>query len=113
MDKIDLAHETCLPCQGGVAPMPMPEALNLLKNLNIAWSINSLGHLERIFLVKNFKEALNLANKLGDTAEEAKHHPDLLVSYGKLKVEIWTHKIDGLTKSDFILAAKFDQALAA
>ena len=112
MNKTNLAYETCLPCQGGVAPMAMPEALDLLKNLDIAWSINSLGHLERIFLVKNFKEAINLARDLGDIAEEAKHHPDLLVSYGKLKVEIWTHKIDGLSKSDFILAAKFDQALA-
>jgi 4a-hydroxytetrahydrobiopterin dehydratase len=110
-DKIDLSKESCVPCQGGISPMPLPEAQKLLKNLHVEWSINSLGHLERIFLLKNFTQAINLAVKLGEVAEGEGHHPDLFVSYGKLKAEIWTHKIDGLTKSDFILAAKFDNLL--
>jgi 4a-hydroxytetrahydrobiopterin dehydratase len=110
-DKIELAKESCLPCQGGVPPMAMTEAQKLLMELHAEWSINNLGHLERVFLVKNFMEALNLASTLGHIAERENHHPDFLVSFGKLKAEIWTHKVDGLTRADFVLAAKFDQAI--
>jgi 4a-hydroxytetrahydrobiopterin dehydratase len=109
-EKMDLAKETCIPCQGGVPPMAMIEAQKFLNSLHVEWSINSSGHLERVFLVKNFSEALNLAVRLGQIAETQAHHPDFLVSYGKLKAEIWTHKVDGLTRADFVLAAKFDDA---
>lgn len=91
--------------------MAMTEARKILDQLHVEWSINSLGHLERVFLVKNFSEALHLANRLGDIAIEQAHHPDFLVCYDKLKAEIWTHKVDGLTRADFVLAAKFDQAM--
>jgi 4a-hydroxytetrahydrobiopterin dehydratase len=109
MNKARLANEVCEPCGGGVPPMPMKEALLLLKELNQAWSINAVGHLERVFLMKDFLSALRLASQLGEMAEASSHHPDLLVSYGKLAVEIWTHKIDGLSRADFVLAAKFDE----
>ncbi len=105
----DLAAEKCEPCQGGTPPMAINEALKILPSLNEAWALNSMGHLERVFLVKNFTEAMKLAVKLGTIADQAGHHPDLLVSYGKLKAEIWTHKIGGLSRADFVLAAKFDQ----
>ncbi len=111
-EKIDLAREKCVPCQGGVPPMAINEAQKVLSSLHEGWSINSAGHLERIFLVRNFADALNLAVKLGGVAEDAGHHPDLLVSYGKLRAEIWTHKIGGLSRSDFVLAAKFDEVVA-
>lgn len=110
-EKIDLAKETCVPCQGGVPSIAMVEAQKLLAQLHVEWSINSIGHLERVFLVKNFSQALGLAVKLGRIAEEQDHHPDFLLSYGKLKAELWTHKVDGLTRADFVLAAKFDEAV--
>lgn len=112
-EKLDLANEQCVPCQGQTPPMAINEAVKILSNLHEGWSINSVGHLERVVLVKNFLEALEVAVKLGAVAEEVGHHPDLLVSYGKLRVEIWTHKIGGLHHNDFVLAAKFDVALLA
>lgn len=104
----NLSSKKCEPCSGNALPMPEVEAIKLLQKLNQQWTINPLGHLERCFLVKNFKKSLELANNLGQIAEDEGHHPDLLVSYGKLQVEIWTHKIAGLSLADFILAAKFD-----
>lgn len=104
----NLAEEHCIPCQGNESPMAIPEAKTLLANLHEGWSINSAGHIERVFLLKNFAESLALAVKLGRIAESAGHHPDLLVSYGQLRAEIWTHKISGLSRADFVLAAKFD-----
>lgn len=105
----DLALEKCEPCQGGTPPMAINEALKILASLNEAWSLNSVGHLERTFLLKNFAEAMKLATKLAAISDQEGHHPDLLVSYGKLRAEIWTHKIGGLSRADFVLAAKFDQ----
>jgi len=110
-EKVDLAKENCVPCQGGVPPMAISEAQKVLANLHAGWAINSMGHLERVFLVRNFADALSLAVTLGAVAENAGHHPDLLVSYGKLRAEIWTHKIGGLSRSDFVLAAKFDEVV--
>jgi 4a-hydroxytetrahydrobiopterin dehydratase len=110
-EKTELAKEECIPCQGGVPPLAISEAQKVLTKLHEGWSINAAGHLERVFLLKNFVESLALAVKLGGIAENAGHHPDLLVSYGKLRAEIWTHKIGGLTRSDFVLAAKFDEIL--
>lgn len=107
-DTVDLSKTSCKPCSGAEPPMPMAKAKELLQKLDPAWALNESGHLERVFLVKNFVVALDLANKFGDIAEKEGHHPDLLVSYGKLTVEIWTHKINGLALSDFILAAKID-----
>lgn len=109
--KNNLAKDSCIPCQGGIPPMPLEEAKKILSELDKGWSINKAGHLERTMLVKNFSQALNLAVKLGAIADQENHHPDLLVSYGKVMIEIWTHKIQGLTRSDFVLAAKFDEAM--
>ncbi len=108
--KSSLAQEMCIPCQGNEAPMALPEAKKILAELHKDWSINSVGHLERVFLLKNFAESLAFAMKFGRVAELAGHHPDLLISYGQLRVEIWTHKISGLSRADFVLAAKIDEA---
>jgi 4a-hydroxytetrahydrobiopterin dehydratase len=109
--KNNLAKDSCIPCQGGIPPMPLEEAHQILQELDKGWSINKVGHLERTILVKNFSQALEVAVKLGAIADQENHHPDLLVSYGKIVVEIWTHKIQGLTRSDFVLAAKFDEVV--
>lgn len=88
------------------------EALQLfLKQLGGGWKVVEEHHLEKEYLFSDFKQALAFVNRAGAIAEEEGHHPDMLLSYGKVKVQIWTHKIDGLTESDFILAAKYDNLL--
>ena len=80
-----------------------------LYGIRKGWEIVREHHLEKEFCFKDFKKALVFANVIGHIAEEEGHHPDLYISWGKLKIQIWTHKIDGLTESDFILAAKIDE----
>lgn len=107
-----LADNQCVPCRGGVPPIAPARADVLLKELGSGWAINPKGHLERIYSFADFAGALAFANKVGAVAEAEGHHPDLYVAWGKCGVEIWTHKINGLTESDFFLAAKADRAFA-
>ncbi len=76
------------------------------------WSVIDNHHLEKQYKLRNFVEALELVNRIGAIAEEQKHHPDLFLAWGKVGVKIWTHKINGLTESDFVFAAKCDAARA-
>jgi len=91
--------------------MDRARAEELLGELDEGWVLNADGHLERTYAFSNFVEAIGFANRVGDIAEEQNHHPDLYVAWGKCTVEIWTHKIQGLTESDFYFAAKADRAL--
>ena len=88
-------------------------AEELLRALDDGWLLNSDGHLERVYRLQNFAQAMALANKVADIAEAEGHHPDLAIAWGKCQVEIWTHKIGGLTESDFYFAAKADRAFRA
>ncbi|MGD8495771.1 MAG: 4a-hydroxytetrahydrobiopterin dehydratase [Gemmatimonadales bacterium] len=108
----DLAEQTCVPCRGGVPPMEADEAERLLAELDDDWTVVETHHLEREFEFPDFAAALAFTNAIGEIAEEQGHHPDIHLSWGRVGVEIWTHKIDGLTESDFVLAAKFDRAYA-
>jgi 4a-hydroxytetrahydrobiopterin dehydratase len=109
MNSCNLSNKHCVPCKGGVPPIK-GEGLHLfLGQLGGGWKVAGEHHLEKEYLFKDFKEALAFTNKAGAIAEEEGHHPDIFLSYGKVKIEIWTHKIDGLTESDFILAAKYDK----
>ena len=108
---MSLADKQCIPCRGGVPPLPQARIDELLAELEPGWRLNSAGHLERCYEFRNFAEALAFANRVGAIAEQEAHHPDLHVAWGRCGVEIWTHKIDGLTESDFYLAAKADRAL--
>lgn len=108
-----LADNKCVPCRGGVPPMERSRAQAMLTELDPGWQLNAEGHLERVFPFKDFARSLELANKVGAIAEQEGHHPDLHVAWGKCAVEIWTHKIQGLTESDFYLAAKADRAFAS
>lgn len=106
--NFDLSKKRCIPCRGGVLPLKGDALKELASHLDKNWKIVDEHHIEREFSFKNFREALNFTNKIGEIAEEEGHHPDILLTYGKVKVQLWTHKIDGLSESDFILAAKFD-----
>jgi 4a-hydroxytetrahydrobiopterin dehydratase len=103
----DLASKTCVPCRGGVPPLSMDVASRLMEQLD-GWSFEQ-GHLAKSFYFPDFASALAFVNKVGAISEEQGHHPDLYMTWGKVSLEVWTHKIDGLTESDFILAAKFDE----
>ena len=109
----NLVKKTCVPCQGGV-PALKGEALGqMLDELGQGWEVVDEHHLCRTFTFPNFVEALAYVNRVGNMAEEQGHHPDLYLTWGKVRVEIWTHKIDGLTESDFIFAAKAHNLLEA
>jgi len=85
-------------------------AEELLAELGDEWALDADGHLSRQYKFKNFVDALAFANRVGVIAEEQAHHPDLYVAWGKCRVDIWTHKINGLTESDFYFAAKVSRA---
>lgn len=104
---MSLAEKHCVPCKGGV-PALQGEELEKLKSQLTGWQVVDGHHLLKTYTFPDFQTALDFVNKAGEIAEAEGHHPDLLLSWGKVEVKTWTHKIDGLTESDFILAAKFD-----
>ena len=106
--NICLLDKTCTPCQGGVPPLTIDIALQMLSELGEDWVIGSTGKLYKEYNFNNFLDGMKFANKVGELAEMQGHHPDLEISWGKCKIKIWTHKINGLTENDFILAAKIN-----
>ena len=104
-----LAERDCIPCKGGVPPLTAGEIQPLLAQLD-GWTAVEQHHLEKTYRLKDFARALELVNRIGAIAEEQNHHPDLTLAWGRVGVTIWTHKINGLTESDFIFAAKCDRA---
>jgi 4a-hydroxytetrahydrobiopterin dehydratase len=105
------ADRQCVPCQGGVAPLKGENLVRLAVELGGGWQVVAEHHLEKEYRFKDFREALAFTNRVGGLAEDQGHHPDIYLAWGKVKLTIWTHKIDGLTESDFILAAKADRLL--
>ena len=103
-----LADKKCVPCRGGVPPLK-GEELNKLQRSIPEWEVVKQHHLHRSFRFPDFKQGLGFVNRVGAIAEEEGHHPDILLSWGKVEITLWTHTIDGLTESDFILAAKIDR----
>jgi|SRR5579863_210099 len=102
-----LAEKTCVACRGGIPPLPADVSAALLRELD-GWELVDNHHLAKTYRFKNFADALAFVNRVGAIAEDQNHHPDIWLAWGKVKLEIWTHKIDGLTESDFIFAAKVD-----
>lgn len=98
-----------MPCKGGV-PALKGDALSALKRELPDWEVVREHHLHKAFSFPDFKKALDFVNRVGAIAEEQGHHPDIFLAWGKAEITIWTHKIDGLTESDFVLAAKIDRA---
>lgn len=105
---LDLANKECVPCKGGTPPLGKEDTSRLLKQVD-GWAVDK-GHLTKSIKFPDFVQALAFVNRIGGIAEDQGHHPDLYLAWGQVRVEIWTHKIDGLTESDFILAAKIDKA---
>ena len=105
---MSLADQTCVPCRSGVPPLK-GEQLDSLKRQLPDWEVIKEHHLHKIFRFPNFQRALDFVNRVGAIAEEQGHHPDLSLTWGKVEVTTYTHKIDGLTESDFVLAAKIDR----
>ena len=105
----DLAEKECVPCKGGVAPLKGDALKKLAAELGNNWKVVNEHHLEKEFKFKDFKEALAFTNRVGELAEEQNHHPDIYLAWGKVRITIWTHKIDGLTESDFVIAAKIQR----
>jgi 4a-hydroxytetrahydrobiopterin dehydratase len=103
----ELASKECVPCRGGTPPLK-GEELDELRRQVPEWEVVEEHHLRRRFRFKTFGEALDFVNKVGELAEEQGHHPDISFGWGKVEVTVWTHKIDGLTESDFIFVAKVD-----
>ncbi len=103
-----LADKKCVPCRGGVPPLKGKELEALHRNVP-DWTVTNEHHIRREFRFPDFKQALDFVNRVGAVAEEQGHHPDILLAWGKVDITLWTHKIDGLTESDFIMAAKIDR----
>ena len=103
-----LAQKACVPCKGGVPPLEREALAQFLKLLGNHWEVINQHHLEKLFTFKNFRDALAFTNKIGGLAEQQGHHPDIHLAWGSVRITIWTHKIDGLTENDFIMAAKID-----
>lgn len=107
-ETLDLHQKKCIPCQGGVPPLTPSEIEPYMGQIHDDWKLIADHHIERVFSFKDFNSALEFVNKSGDICEEEGHHADFELSWGRVKIMIWTHKIDGLNEADFILAAKID-----
>ena len=107
-----LADKKCVPCRGEVPPLKGSE-LKAFHEQTPQWDVVNEHHLHREFRFPDFRQALAFVNRVGDVAEQEGHHPDILLGWGKAEITTWTHKIDGLTESDFILAAKIDRLAKA
>jgi 4a-hydroxytetrahydrobiopterin dehydratase len=103
----ELSSRDCVPCRGGVPPLPAAETEKLLAQLD-GWEVVNQHHLRKEYKFADFKESQAFVDRVGALAEQQWHHPDICFGWGRAEITIWTHKIDGLTESDFILAAKID-----
>ena len=111
MTSGDLASKSCVPCRGGIPPLPEERARELL-HATPAWRLEESGRrLTRRFEFEDFKSAMEFVNRVADIAEEEGHHPDIAIHWNRVDLTLWTHKIGGLHENDFILAAKVDRLL--
>ena len=109
MAASELAEKECLPCKGEAPALKGKALKDLEQKLGNGWKVVNEHHLEKEYKFKDFKDALAFTNRVGDLAEGQGHHPDIYLAWGKVRITIWTHKIDGLTETDFVFAAKIDR----
>ncbi len=105
----DLAAKECVPCKGGVPPLEGEELDRLHQQLGGGWQVVDGHHLIKEYRFPDFAQALAFTNRVGELAEQVNHHPEICLTWGRVRLEIYTHKIDGLTESDFVWAAKADR----
>ena len=105
-----LASKKCVPCRGGVPSLKGVPLQSLQKQIE-GWSVIEEHHLLKTFKFPDFCTALNFVNRVGEVAEQENHHPVITLTWGKVEIKIYTQKINGLTESDFILAAKIDNLI--
>ncbi len=105
-----LAERHCVPCRGGVPPLKGAELRQLSTQLGTGWSVVDEQHLIKEYKFPDFRKALDFTNAVGEIAEAEGHHPEITLTWGLVTIKLWTHKIDGLSESDFVLAAKADKA---
>ena len=111
MNDTPLSQRHCVPCKKGGKPLPRNVCEDFLESLP-QWKLNlNATKVTREFAFPNFEAALHFVNRIGDIAEMENHHPDIELSWGKVLVNLWTHKVGGLSENDFILAAKIDELL--
>lgn len=104
----ELANKNCVPCRGGVPPLKGQELASFQKQVQ-GWTVVDEHHIVKGFKFPDFRRALEFVNRVGELAEQQGHHPDIFLAWGKVEVTLWTHAIEGLTESDFIMAAKIDR----
>lgn len=105
---MSLSDKTCQPCRGNVPALTPEEVAPMMAQLE-QWNCLDNKKICKSYRFDNFKEALDMATKVGAIAQKENHHPDLIVRWGELRVEIRTHVSHGLTENDFILASKIDK----
>ena len=103
---MDLTQKKCKPCEGSMPPLAEEKANELLNQIP-GWEIKD-GHVFRQFKFKNFRESISFVNKVAEIAEQEGHHPDIIINYNKVAIELWTHAVNGLSENDFILSAKIN-----
>lgn len=106
---IHLSDKKCVACEGGVPPLNEKEIQEYLGQIKAGWKVLDDKKITKDFKLKDFNEAMEFVNKVASIAEEEGHHPDMHIFYNKIKIELWTHAINGLSENDFILAAKIDK----
>ncbi len=108
-EACELASEECVPCQGGVPPLQGQQLEELARRLDAGWEVVDEHHLEKSFEFDDFRQALEFTNHVGELAEQVGHHPEIYLTWGKAGIVIWTHEAGGLTKTDFVFAARVDK----
>ena len=103
----ELSKKSCVPCREGATALKGKELHDYFSQIE-GWTLVNEHELTKTYKFKDFAQALAFVNRIGKLADEEDHHPDIQLSWGKARVELWTHKVDGLTENDFIFAAKVD-----
>jgi 4a-hydroxytetrahydrobiopterin dehydratase len=111
MDDMELAEMECIPCKGGVPALKGADLERLSSRLGNGWQVVDEHHLSKSYPFADYASTVAFVNGVAEVAEQQGHHPNISFTYGRADVMIWTHKIDGLTESDFVFAAKVDRVL--
>lgn len=108
MTITELTTRNCEPCEAGTPALKGEEMRRFYAQIDGNWTVVNEHHLEREYRFKDFREALGFVNRVGEVAEAEGHHPDIFLTWGKVRITLWTHSIGGLSENDFIVAAKID-----